>query len=287
MKQLLLLALVEPSSAILALAGCGGSTLEAPSDAAAASRGGSDGTLDSMFDGGLDDVAPTGYDTDASCGPTNCPFGCCSGDTFCVFPPSPPTYCGGHGSQCVPCAGGGYYPDAACSPANCAAGCCNGLGLCVEPPTDQQCGVHGVSCFECPNGGACLGGLMCVYPVSNCGPSNCSGCCNNLPNNGGECIDGTHGPLCGSGGGSCTACMPDEQCRPIGFDGGGYCQANTMCDPSNCTGCCVNDICAQGTQNQACGYGGVACATCGSGSSCYNGSCTVGGPFAMQDAGTD
>ncbi len=246
---------------------------------------GAPGTSGGPLDGGLSDSAPLGYVTDGSCGPTTCPHGCCNGDSLCVSP-MPPTYCGGHGNQCVTCVGGGYFPEAACSPANCPAGCCNGNGFCVDPPTAQQCGVQGSVCSACPPGGDCLGGYTCIWPVSNCGPSNCSGCCNTLPSGQGQCIMGTFALLCGHGGGDCKACGPKEQCRAFGFDGGGYCQANTTCDPSSCTGCCVGDLCAQGTQGQACGYGGVACVNCGCMGSCYNGSCTFGGPL-VQDAACD
>jgi hypothetical protein len=34
------------------------------------------------------------------------------------------------------------------------------------------------------------------------------------------------------------------------------------CNPSNCPGCCVGDICAIGTQDTACGVGGGVCSNC-------------------------
>jgi hypothetical protein len=250
------------------------------------------GDADLGLDGGTGDSAPLGYLTDGACGPSTCPNGCCNGGSFCVFPaPSTPGFCGGHGGSCVPCASGGYAPDAACSPANCPAGCCNGSGFCVDPPTDQQCGTQGGSCFTCPDGGTCLTGTGCSWPVVGaCGPSNCSGCCDQsrTPEGGSDfCLSGTFSLVCGYAGSPCTVCGFNEQCRPLGFDGGGYCQENTTCDPSSCTGCCVGDICAQGNQNEACGYGGVACVPCGPEGSCYGGKCATGGPLVVQDAASE
>jgi hypothetical protein len=49
--------------------------------------------------------------------------------------------------------------------------------------------------------------------------------------------------------------------------------AEPTCDPSNCTGCCIEQICAQGNQAIACGMGGGACAVCSSFQSCTGGVC--------------
>jgi len=167
----------------------------------------------------------------------------------------------------------GFFPDAACGPANCPKGCCNGDGFCVAPPSAQFCGGQGNVCTSCGALGQCLGTAGCARPQSNCGPSNCPGCCA-----GSDCVTGTFGIQCGSAGALCTVCRSDEQCRPLFYDAGGYCQANSTCGPSNCTGCCVGDVCAQGNQNGACGWGGTACALCGSSSTCVTGVCVCGGP---------
>jgi hypothetical protein len=47
-----------------------------------------------------------------------------------------------------------------------------------------------------------------------------------------------------------------------------------LCDPKSCsTGCCYGNICALGTQDIACGYGGGACKACPSGSACVGAGC--------------
>jgi hypothetical protein len=188
----------------------------------------------------------------------------------------------------------GFFPDAACGPANCPKGCCNGDGFCVDPPTAQFCGAQGKVCISCGQG-QCVGGgavgTMCDRAQPDCGPSNCAGCC---VGSGAiaSCQTGTFSLMCGQGGLACTVCGPGEQCRPLIYDAGGYCQANGACNPTTCTGCCVGDICAQGNQSAACGWGGAACSVCGTGSACYSGVCVCGGPLAPGancggDAGGD
>jgi hypothetical protein len=176
---------------------------------------------------------------------------------------------------------GGYFPDAACSPANCRSGCCNADGFCVDPPTADSCGGHGSSCRSC-GGGMCFGTAGCVLNQATCEQSNCGGCCIGSSRNIIGCFEGTFGIMCGHGAGPCTVCAPNEVCRPLGVGRGGYCQANTVCDPTNCAGCCVENICATGDQNQACGYGGVACALCGAGGTCVSNQCVFGGPRVID-----
>jgi hypothetical protein len=66
--------------------------------------------------------------------------------------------------------------------------------------------------------------------------------------------------------------MRDAGIIPIG-DGGGSIEPE--CDPTRCsTGCCYGNICAQGTQNIACGSNGFACSDCSSfGEICSNRIC--------------
>jgi hypothetical protein len=188
----------------------------------------------------------------------------------------------------------GYFPDATCGPGNCAMGCCNADGFCVDPPTDQSCGSQGGVCFSC-GAGQCVGGgdpgASCFDMDPNCGPSNCAGCCVGTGQTA-MCVSGTFSIFCGSGGTACTACAPGQACRAISFDAGGYCQANSRCDSTNCTGCCLGDVCAQGDQTVACGWGGEACNTCPNGWTCAGGKCVCGGPQAppgldCNDAGSD
>ena len=175
----------------------------------------------------------------------------------------------------------GYFPDARCSPGNCPNGCCNSEGFCVDPPTNEFCGGHGEVCFSCGAGQCEV--ESCSTMVNNCGPSNCGGCCVGTGMTS-LCISGTFSIMCGAGGTECTACAPGEACRAVGFDAGGYCQANSGgCTPDNCTGCCVGDVCAQGDQSVACGFGGEACNTCPNGWACGAGVCIC--EAVMFDAG--
>jgi hypothetical protein len=181
----------------------------------------------------------------------------------------------------------GYFPDATCGPGNCPNGCCNPEGFCVDPPTNEFCGNQGETCFSC-GAGQCQGqgaGASCFTTVDNCGPANCGGCCVGTgPTS--TCISGTFSQMCGTGGSECTICAPGSDCRPVGFDAGGHCQANsTGCGPDNCTGCCLGKVCAEGNQTVACGWGGQACKTCPSpGWDCGGGFCICVAP--MFDAGT-
>ena len=53
--------------------------------------------------------------------------------------------------------------------------------------------------------------------------------------------------------------------------GGGHCEDVGTCNASNCAGCCAGNICAEGTQNVACGVAGVPCQDCNSdGGTCFD-----------------
>src|SRR5690606_11200342 len=41
-----------------------------------------------------------------------------------------------------------------------------------------------------------------------------------------------------------------------------------VCDASNCAGCCVGDLCLQGSELTSCGTGGEQCTTCAAGQIC-------------------
>ena len=190
----------------------------------------------------------------------------------------------------------GYFPDASCDPGNCPNGCCNGEGFCVDPPTEASCGWHGSLCVSCGSG-VCAGALGCQEIRPDCSPSNCRGCCLLnvvFPATGGAssgpvevCALGTFGAAaCGHGGAACTMCAQNEQCRPLVYDAGGYCQLDTSCNSTNCAGCCVGDICAAGTQPEACGYGGSTCNDCGLRGGCVGNTCfTVVGSTPAMDGG--
>jgi hypothetical protein len=167
-----------------------------------------------------------------------------------------------------------------CGPATCHNGCCNGSGECVDPPTSGACGALGESCVEC-GAGMCMGAMGCLVPQPTCGPSNCGGCCiGAVVGDAAEaaCFLGTDGNFCGHGGTNCGPCGEGQDCRPLLFDAGGFCQANNSCDSTNCTGCCLGNVCAQGTQAEACGIGGATCTNCGDGGACSDGTCACGGP---------
>ena len=177
---------------------------------------------------------------------------------------------------------GAFFPDGLCGPSTCQHGCCTDVGECVEPPGTAACGWAGSLCQVC-DAGPCGDQSGCVVTLFTCGPSNCAGCC--IGNNDGTdaaqaaCVSGTFSLMCGHGGQACGICGAGEECRAIGFDAGGFCQANNGCDPSNCTGCCINGVCAQGDQAIACGSGGVVCKDCGDAGFCQGGNCACGGPF--------
>jgi hypothetical protein len=176
------------------------------------------------------------------------------------------------------------FPDGAiCGAATCHFGCCDGFGQCVDPNTNAACGWYGAPCQPCGDGGSCFGG-SCGYSLFTCGASNCSGCCIGNMSFGDAaqtgCFAGTDGEFCGHGGAGCSICGEGKQCRPLLFDAGGFCQANNGCDPTNCTGCCLGSVCAQGDQAIACGIGGVTCKNCGDAGACIDGDCACGGPEA-------
>ncbi len=91
------------------------------------------------------------------------------------------------------------------------------------------------------------------------------GCKNQL-----GCQVGDSALACGNGGATsmCAMCSLGQQCV------NGACVTG-MCAPGTCSGCCTMNFCltAQGMNAFACGSGGSACAACGMGQSCVNGTC--------------
>jgi hypothetical protein len=162
----------------------------------------------------------------------------------------------GHGGQDARALDGPDVMDgldaARCNPATCA-GCCNAQDTCILNVTLLECGSFGGACAACPAGAICRGTCVTVQP--DCGPENCSGCCQ-----GNDCASGISGNACGHGGEQCIApcgpyCVPNP-------GGGGTCQVPEICGPGNCTGCCVGSVCAVGTQDNGCGSGGELCVDC-------------------------
>lgn len=169
-------------------------------------------------------------------------------------------------------------PATACTPQSCPQGCCDG-DTCVTNITPDQCGSSGQACAKCQANEACKG--VCYRPQSNCGPSNCKGCC--LGNN--DCAAGNFGVACGAGGQQCARCVPSEgtgQCVPAEGGAGGTC-TDQQCGPATCPGCCSNGACVSGLTESACGQLGVQCQTCGSGTFCYAFECRPGTPCTPQN----
>lgn len=167
---------------------------------------------------------------------------------------------------------------APCGPSTCT-GCCRPDGSCLSDinGSDGLCGAHGEQCIVCNQ--TCLQG-GCGNPVSNCGPGTCDGCCAG----GTICADGKHDTACGHGGVQCESCNPTTgggQCILQTSGIGGQCQFPTStCNANTCPlGCCAGNVCAQGTQDIACGKGGTTCVDCtANGTTCLVSSCAGGFP---------
>lgn len=205
------------------------------------------------------------------CDATNCD-GCCVGDKCLTGTEA--TACGVNGQSCTSCAqqgqtcrslpggGGTCQGTPTCGPQNCG-GCCQGT-TCVTGSDASACGRQGAACTNCTaTGRVCGADRTCQTPVT-CGPANCPGCC--VGNN---CVVATTPAACGKGGEVCRGCGANESCNA------GVCVPAPNCGPANCAGCCIgNDVCAVGSQNTACGVGGLQCANCaGNGQVCQGGTC--------------
>jgi hypothetical protein len=153
-----------------------------------------------------------------------------------------------------------YIPiDAPCGPATCLPGCCDRFGQCVLQPS-YECGVGGAKCGYCEQsaGNVCLNGA-CVRPQPNCDPSNCgSGCCLD-PN---TCSTGELPAACGRNGDPCQRCDISQGCNGGRFGDGGCGLAQPPPCGADCAGCCVQNVCAVGTQAVACGANANDCMNC-------------------------
>jgi hypothetical protein len=221
--------------------------------------------------------------TVTSCGPGQCPGGCCSfenGTATCLAG-TDSAACGTSGSSCVDCGQQGRSCDPAkraCSASQCDAsncpGCCVG-DQCLMGNGDDACGQKGQACTSCTdigetcaaspggNGGQCQGTPMC-------GPQNCGGCCN-----GNTCVTGSDSIACGKQGQQCANCTAAGQtCVPAGQPNERTCQTPVTCNAANCPGCCVGNACVVATTPAACGKGGAACQSCAPNEACAAGVCT-------------
>ncbi len=237
--------------------------------------------------GQCSDCAAEGRACDASarsCGTTKCDAtncdGCCVGDK--CLPGDVASACGAKGAQCDACAagqicravggGGGQCEGTSqCGPQNCG-GCCNKAGQCVIGTDTTACGKQGQSCDACASDEICVPdgqpNARTCQPQQTCGPANCPGCCV-----GNQCVVSTTPLACGTNGQACKTCGPNQVCNALG-----ECVAGSVCNPATCAGCCVGDICAVGSQQNACGSGGALCQNCSNQNPprvCQSGSCQV------------
>jgi hypothetical protein len=163
-----------------------------------------------------------------------------------------------------------------CGPLTCPDGCCLDGGDCFVPSASDTsfanipCGSSGEVCAACPSGETCLGGGCERDLQQTCTSANCAGCCFFAVGSGGastpstQCYDGSHDNFCGNGGGQCQRCTPATNGGHCVAEstGGGHCEDVGQCNSTNCAGCCSGDICAEGSQDVACGGNGVACQNC-------------------------
>lgn len=100
------------------------------------------------------------------------------------------------------------------------------------------------------------------------GSESCEGCWFQVEDAGQTCVAGDRPEGCGTGGEMCKTCEEGEICEE------GECVPKP-CTPSNCSGCCVDGECKDGTSDQACGTDGDQCTDCGSDSVCNGGTCEL------------
>lgn len=171
----------------------------------------------------------------------------------------------------------GPLPDGAdggtCNAATCPTGCCDGQGQCRLGTDIVACGVAGQLCEDCIADGfdQCEPNLKtCTKKTPTCDVSTCpNGCCGTLQGNP-TCFSGLSSSACGAGGQQCADCSgKNEVCDTMSHT----CVAQG-CGPTNCTGCCLGNLCQNGTQDTACGVGGFQCQNCsGMSQFCDQGKC--------------
>ena len=148
-----------------------------------------------------------------------------------------------------------------CGPSNCT-GCCIG-NLCQGGGSVSACGAGGGVCRSCAAGQSCVDGA-CVGGAT-CNATNCAGCCV-----GNVCVNPSTDAACGSYGSTCLDCAAVGQ-----VCSGGACTGGTpTCGPTNCTGCCVGNVCVNPPTDAACGSYGSTCLDCTAvGQFCNLGAC--------------
>jgi len=212
------------------------------------------------------------------CSPQIC-SGCCQANQ--CFGGGEAARCGVSGASCVDCAASGKScdpqtgncvtgPPPSCSPASCGSGCCQG-NQCLPGNTNVACGTGGNGCADCTTlGKSCdVASRLCAGPPPSCGPGSCSGCCKNN-----QCLSGSGDAACGLGGVPCVDCAAvSKTCDAAS----GSCKTTQPgCGPGSCPGCCKGTQCQGGTNDWACGLGGVLCADCSAnGGTCTSGSCSA------------
>ncbi len=131
----------------------------------------------------------------------------------------------------------------------------------------------------------------------------CDGCCE-----GDKCVGGSLS-ACGAGGAACAACdtVRADQCSAEGrcacgagpscapergadrcvagqcrCGTGNPCEPGLRCDngvcrctSESCAGCCIDNACFPGNQNNACGEAGATCVGCAVGTLCTSGHCVT------------
>jgi hypothetical protein len=68
----------------------------------------------------------------------------------------------------------------------------------------------------------------------------------------------------------CTGAPPATE-----TDGGCPAPVTVTCDAQSCAGCCKEGVCLAGIHNLACGYAGIACATCNAAQECSQAQCKM------------
>ncbi|OQB15445.1 MAG: hypothetical protein BWY17_02182 [Deltaproteobacteria bacterium ADurb.Bin207] len=145
-----------------------------------------------------------------------------------------------------------------CNPSTCS-GCCDLQGNCRTGTQPSACGQGGYECVDCSSlGQTCITSTRTCGAVQPCNPSTCpQGCCHN-----GLCVEGASHEACGSHGMDCVNCASlGQTCNPYSLT----CEQSSMCDPTNCAGCCdAWNQCNWGGDPWACGFGGGGCEDCAS-----------------------
>lgn len=166
-----------------------------------------------------------------------------------------------------------------CGPETCPTGCCDETGQCRAGNDLTRCGSGGRSCNNCPaNGADTCSDKVCGTKPPSCNAATCpNGCCA-VRDGAPVCLTGTDDAACGTRGEACDVCASQGlSCNIASRTCGG-----TVCNATNCKGCCVGNQCLQGVNNRSCGQNGAQCTDCrAQGQTCVNtgtGGRCAGGP---------